>query len=242
LYFSRGFFVYFSPLVHVYIRSFDPQINTSVIHNMVYKFKIRVSFSLLPYPSFLCYTCAKIFVPFAVDHFFSGILLHHGSCRCRTSSVRRFVAVFVDWDYATAVFVDLDCTATVIVDLDCAAAVAGLSFERTPPSTSSSSLGTPPLLRAGTPLRRAVAASGSSPVHSPLVSPGSVAASPGIHCIGKQVVAAAVSIGGVGCRSICFVLGLAHLAQLGLFLRSAAAHLARLGSARPFRLAQLACV
>jgi hypothetical protein len=57
-----------------------------------------------------------------------------------------------------------------------------------------------------------------------------------------RVVAAAVSIGGVGCRSICFVLGLAHLAELGLFLRSAAAHLARLGSARPFRLAQLACV
>jgi hypothetical protein len=33
MYFSKGFYVYFPPDVHVYIRVYDPHINTSVIHN-----------------------------------------------------------------------------------------------------------------------------------------------------------------------------------------------------------------
>jgi hypothetical protein len=33
MYFSKGFYVYFPPDVHVYIRVYDPHINTSAIHN-----------------------------------------------------------------------------------------------------------------------------------------------------------------------------------------------------------------
>jgi hypothetical protein len=33
LYFSRGFFVYSPPPIHVYIWAPDPQMNTSAIHN-----------------------------------------------------------------------------------------------------------------------------------------------------------------------------------------------------------------
>jgi hypothetical protein len=33
LYFSRGFFVYFPPPVHVYIQASGPHMNTSAIHN-----------------------------------------------------------------------------------------------------------------------------------------------------------------------------------------------------------------
>jgi hypothetical protein len=50
LYFSRGFFVYSPPPVHVYIRALRPQMNTSVIHNMVYKvsfFRVRFIFLTL---------------------------------------------------------------------------------------------------------------------------------------------------------------------------------------------------
>jgi hypothetical protein len=36
------FFVYSPPPVHVYIQSFDPQINTSVIHNMVEPRQVHV--------------------------------------------------------------------------------------------------------------------------------------------------------------------------------------------------------
>jgi hypothetical protein len=35
--FLPGFFVYFLPPVHIYIRALDPQMNTSDIHNMVYR-------------------------------------------------------------------------------------------------------------------------------------------------------------------------------------------------------------
>jgi hypothetical protein len=40
LYFSRGLFIYSPPHVHVYIRVFGPQMNTSAIHNMVYRARI----------------------------------------------------------------------------------------------------------------------------------------------------------------------------------------------------------
>jgi hypothetical protein len=57
LYSFREFFVYFLLNVHVYIRAFDLQMNTSSIHNMVY----RVSFlmtsctPLLFWTIFCCY-------------------------------------------------------------------------------------------------------------------------------------------------------------------------------------------
>jgi hypothetical protein len=35
--FLQGFFIYSPPPVHVYIQTFSPQINISVIHNMVYR-------------------------------------------------------------------------------------------------------------------------------------------------------------------------------------------------------------
>jgi hypothetical protein len=43
-----GFFVYFSVHIHVYIRAFGSQMNTSVIHNMVIEPQIRatIRFSL----------------------------------------------------------------------------------------------------------------------------------------------------------------------------------------------------
>jgi hypothetical protein len=37
LYFSRGFFVYSPPHVHIYIQAFGTQMNTSVIHNTINK-------------------------------------------------------------------------------------------------------------------------------------------------------------------------------------------------------------
>jgi hypothetical protein len=45
--FLQGFFIYSLPHVHVYIQAFSPQMNTSIIYNMVYRAKIRVRFSLL---------------------------------------------------------------------------------------------------------------------------------------------------------------------------------------------------
>jgi hypothetical protein len=41
----------FPPPVHVYIRALDPQMNTSVIHNMVYKASFFVGSGLFSSPS-----------------------------------------------------------------------------------------------------------------------------------------------------------------------------------------------
>jgi hypothetical protein len=38
--FLQGFFIYSPPPIHVYIQTFDPHMNTNVIHNIVYRAKV----------------------------------------------------------------------------------------------------------------------------------------------------------------------------------------------------------
>jgi hypothetical protein len=84
----------------------------AAIHNMVYRAKIRVRFSLR---RSWRYTSPKSSFLLVWIDFFGR------SCCHRASSIHRFIVVFVDWD----------CTGAVFVDLDCVAVVAGLSFNRT---------------------------------------------------------------------------------------------------------------
>jgi hypothetical protein len=47
MYFSRGFFVYSPPPVHVYIRALGPQINTSAIHNIrIYEINYTITYGI----------------------------------------------------------------------------------------------------------------------------------------------------------------------------------------------------
>jgi hypothetical protein len=69
------FFVYSSPSVHVYIRAFGPQMNTSDIPNMVSEPQIRVRVCSSLSPDLERRTSCNFFAPFVF-----GWLLRHEAC------------------------------------------------------------------------------------------------------------------------------------------------------------------